>query len=330
MARYRGRSGRNKRWIYIISGLLIVALILVVVYKPLDEDAQQDQPESSAEESQEVQQPEIIEEVELPKIAIDLAEEPNLQATELIKTAMEFANSKPARIVEARDILNEVLPMSMSVRQRGYVKEQLSQLADNWLFSTNVIPGDNLCGSYKVKSGDLLMNIAKKYKVPYEILMEINNISRPQGLKAGETIKVINGPFHARVYLSTFTMDLYLQNTFVKSFSVGLGKEGRETPTGLWVVEPGGKLVKPTWTDPDTGKTYEAENPDYPLGSRWIRLKGLKGNAVGRTGIAFHGTKDPSLIGSAGSRGCIRLHNGDVVFVYNVMQPGHSRVEVVE
>jgi lipoprotein-anchoring transpeptidase ErfK/SrfK len=97
---------------------------------------------------------------------------------------------------------------------------------------------------------------------------------------------------------------------------------GRETPTGLWVVEPGGKLIRPTWTDPDTGKTYEAEDPDYPLGSRWIRLKGLEGDAVG--------TQDPSLIGTTGSRGCIRLHNGDVILIYNLLMPGFSQVEIVD
>ena len=123
-------------------------------------------------------------------------------------------------------------------------------------------------------------------------------------------------------------MDLYLQDTFVRSFVVGLGKPGRETPTGRWRVK--GKLLSPTWTDPDTGKTYEAEDPDYPLGSRWIGLEGLEGDAIGITGIAFHGTKDPNLIGTAGSKGCIRLHNGDAILMYNLLMPGLSQVKIVE
>ena len=161
-------------------------------------------------------------------------------------------------------------------------------------------------------------------------LARINKTPHPQSLQAGEVIKIINGPFHARVYRSTFTMDLFLQNTYVCSFRVGLGKPGRETPTGLWRVKAGGKLKTPTWTDPDTGKIYKAEDPDYPLGSRWIGLEGIKGGAVGRTGIAFHGTKDPNLIGTAGSRGCIRLDNGDVIRVYNLLVPTYSQVEIVE
>ena len=334
MARYTStyRRRRNRKRIYIILTLSVVALILVVVYKPLDKGTKQSDSAAPDNAGLDLDQPQVsIEpEPELPKMVPEIVGEPNSQATELITEAMELINSKPPRIIEARDMLNELLPMSMSSRQRAFVKERLTQLAEEWLFSKTVFPKDSLCSSYRVKPGNLLTSIGRQHKVPYEIIMEVNKISRPQALQASETIKVINGPFHARIYRSTFTMDLYLQNTFVRSFSVGLGREGRETPTGFWVVEPGGKLIKPTWTDPDTGKTYEAEDPDYPLGSRWIRLKGIKGEAVGRTGIAFHGTKDPNLIGSAGSRGCIRLHNGDVIFVYNVLEPGHSRVEVVD
>ena len=160
--------------------------------------------------------------------------------------------------------------------------------------------------------------------------MEVNKISRPELLKAGEMIKVIHGPFHVRVHRSTFTMDLYLQNTYVCSFRVGIGGEGRETPTGMWRVKPGGKLISPNWTDPDTYKTYKASDPDYPLGSRWIALEGLSGDAEGRRGFAIHGTKKPEEIGTAGSRGCIRLYNGDVIRVYNMLTPGLSQVEVVD
>jgi hypothetical protein len=269
--------------------------------------------------------PEIGPEPTLSEVIPDPLSQPNPEVDELIAEAMACINAEPARIIE-----NELLPTPRGAAQRPLVKEQLSQLADRWLFSRTIFPQDKLCGSLQVKQGSLLSTIGKQFKVPYEILMEINNIQRAEHLQAGEIIKVINGPFHARIYRSTFTMDLYLQNTFVRSFPVGLGKPDRETPTGLWVVEPGGKLIRPTWTDPDTGRRYEAEDPDYPLGSRWIRLKGLKGDAVGRTGIAFHGTKDPNLIGSVGSRGCIRLNNGDVILVYNLLVPGLSRVEVVE
>jgi hypothetical protein len=252
----------------------------------------------------------------------------NAKATAIIDQATQ--DFSEGRIIEARDKLNEVLGMPLTALQRTVVKERLATLADKWLFSRDNYPGDRLCGRYKVGPGGMLSDIAKSYKVPYEALLRINNIPRPEALQAGETIKVINGPFNAIVYRSSFIMDLYLQNTYVRSFKVGLGSPDRPTPTGLWQVKEGGKLIKPNWTDPDTGRLYAGSDPDYPLGSRWVGLEGMQGSAKGRTGFAIHGTKNPEEIGQASSRGCIRLHNGDAVLVYSLLVPVYSELRVVD
>jgi hypothetical protein len=255
---------------------------------------------------------------------------PDTEAGTLITEATALMNQSPGVIIEARDKFNKALQMSINNQQKTFVKEQLSELADKWLFSKTALPDDELCENYKVRSGDILDIIGKRHKVPYEILMEINNISRPESLKAGETIKIVKGPFHAKVSRSTFTMDIYLQNTYVKSFPVGLGKAGSETPVGLWRVEPGGKLIKPIWTNPLDGRTYYPDDEDYPLGSRWIALEGISGAAKERTGFAIHGTKEPEQIGKADSQGCIRMHNGSAVLVYNMLFPALSTVEVID
>ena len=339
MARHPlGARGGQRSLIYIISALLVIVVVVVLVYSLGPFGGSEQEPnvvlhDTGVPEANRMTlplpapKPVVKIEPNLPTIPIG---EPNDRAGELIKEAMALIGAKPSRVIDARDKLNEALAMPMSVQQRTFVKERMSELAEKWLFGRTVIPNDNLCSSYTVKTGDQLRAIGEQFKVPYEILMQINNIGRPEVLQAGGTIKVINGPFHVRIYRSLFTMDLYLQTTFVRSFSVGLGKPGRETPTGLWVVKPGGKLIRPPWTDPDTGRRYEPEDPDYPLGSRWIGLEGVSGAAKGRTGFALHGTKEPTQIGTAGSRGCIRLHNGDVILVYNLLMPGLSQVEVVD
>ncbi len=248
----------------------------------------------------------------------------------LIAEINRLINAKPAGIIEARDKLNEMLSTPLSRQQSAFVKKQFSSLAGKWLFNRTVLPGDTLCSNYKVAPGGRLGSIGRKFKVPYQILMRINNIRRPEALRAEETIKVINGPFHVRICRSTFTMDLYLQDTFVRSFPVGLGRTDRETPTGLWRVKPGGKLVSPMWTDPDTGRIYQGTDSDYPLGSRWIGLEGLKGAAVGRTGFAIHGTRNSGQVGQANSGGCIRMNDKDVMLVYDLLAPGLSQVVIVE
>ena len=250
------------------------------------------------------------------------------EAESLINQAIE--ERKAGRIIAARDLLNEALQMKLTPAVRQEVKVQMTKLSDQWLFNRNVLAGDMLTGLYKVMPGDVFSRIGLNHQVPHEILMDINGIRNDKSLQAGQTIKVINGPFHALVNLSTFTLDLYLQTTYVKSYKVGIGQGGRDTPTGTWRVKSGGKMIRPQWTDPDTGRLYRSDDPDYPLGSRWIALEGVEGDAKGRTGFALHGTKDPETIGTRSSRGCIRLYNGEIIELYNMLCEGKSLVKTVQ
>jgi LysM repeat protein len=267
--------------------------------------------------------------VQEPPVTLAPAAPPNAEVETILAEAKTLIESQPRKVIAARNKLNEAMSLPMNPDQLRTVKEQLAALSQEWLFGPAAFAGDPLCDNYLVKPGDSLQVIGRRHKIPYEILMQINNIRRPQSLQAGKTIKVINGPFHAKICRSTFTLDLYLQDTYVRSFKVGLGRPGYETPTGGWRVQDGGKLISPTWTDPDSGRTYKASDSDYPLGSRWIALDGVEGEAKGRTGFAIHGTKDPDQIGTAGSRGCIRMYNGDAVLVYNLLFPLYSKVEIV-
>ena len=235
----------------------------------------------------------------------------------------------PGNTVEDRKRLNDILCTSeLTDTQRTYLKIQLSQFSDKWLFNRNVAPGDELCEFYKVAPGDVLSSIARQYDIPYGIIMRLNNIKSPQSLRAGASIKVVKGPFHCMISRSAFTMDLYLQGTFVRNYPIGLGKPGMETPTGEWIVKSGGKMISPPWTDPDSGRTYSSDDPDYPLGTRWIGLEGISGPAEGRDGFAIHGSNDPDEIGKAVSRGCVRMHNEDVELIYDLLKPGKSKVMI--
>lgn len=360
---YRSRRGRTRSRIYyvIVAILLVAGFLLINSFRNNDQAeeesaqisdsaeavVQAESPDSAVAATAETTTPVEVSPVESqaektdealpeqanavpsPEPVVALPNAPDSsEVTALIAEAQQdiFEN----RIIEARDKLNDALGSTNSPRQRQTIKRLLSELADKWLFSRETYSDDPLCSRYQVRPGEVLSNIAKDHKVPYQILMQVNNIDRANALRAGKTIKVVNGPFHAIVHRSSFTLDLYLQNTFVGSFGVGLGKPGRETPTGLWRVEAGGKLVRPRWTDPDTGKTYLGEDPDYPLGARWIGIEGMEGPAKGRNGFALHGTNDPEQIGTMASRGCIRLHNEDVIMLYNVLAPAHSEVRVID
>lgn len=356
---FKTRKKHNIAYFTLAVVVIIVVVLFIVKFRgqqddtaapdlPDDETTQTQQPEQDQLQQPETVEPEIVQqpvepetvettttqqepvepEVEQITPEQDTNELINPEAKALIAEALQDVNA--GNIIAARDKLNQTLSMGLSPQIVTSVKMQIASLATKWLFSRDSLPGDTLTELYEVRSGNLLSTIGTEYQVPYEILQRINNISKPKSLQLGQKIKVINGPFHAIVYRSTFTMDLYLQNTYVKSYKVGLGQEAKETPTGKWCVKAGGKLVKPTWTDPDTGRTYIADDPDYPLGSRWIALEGLEGNAEGRIGFAIHGTKDPETIGTRSSKGCIRLLNGDAIELYNLVVSVSSKVNVVD
>lgn len=273
----------------------------------------------------ETSQPQVLRMAAEPQVA------PDARVAAIIAEGAALLRTRPQQVLAARDKLNEAMSLPMSPEQRREVKTELAKLSEQWLFGPAAFAGDDLCETYTVRPGDLLQTIGNRHKVPYEIIMRINNIRRPEALQAGKAIKVPNGPFHAKVHRSTFTLDLYLQDTYVRSFKVGLGREGYDTPTGLWRVQQNGKLVAPDWSDPDVpGRVLKASDPDYPLGSRWIGLDGVEGDARGETGFGIHGTKDPDEIGKAVSRGCIRMYNGEAILVYDCLFPLYSNVTVLD
>ena len=254
----------------------------------------------------------------------------NDQVSSILAQAAVLLKTEPQRMIEVRFQLNDALAKPMSRVQQLTVQDKLAELAQQWLFSPKIYEGDDLCEFYQVQPGDSLEVIGRKYKVPYEIIMRINGIPKPESLRAGVRIKVPKGPFNVKIYKSRFTLDLFLQKTYVKSYKVGLGEPGSETPTGLWVVRLGGKAVRPPWTDTETGRVFSGNEPDYPLGERWIPIRGVEGDAVGHSGFALHGTNEPETIGTLCSNGCIRLRNEDIIELYGLLYEEASQVLIVD
>lgn len=329
-------SNKNKVIIYyVVTALIIVAASAFLIYPLVKKKlaAKQIAPPPQIVQ-QPNQQPTQQNTTAAPASGTGVVSTPdvNFSTNPRVAAMLNDAQSciSQGKIITARNTLNDLLNMSLDTPTREIVKKQLTDLSSQWLFTKTIQLGDDLCTSYKVQSGELLAQIAARHKIPYKLIMSINNIPSERALRADQIIKVINGPFHVIVYKSAYVMDLYLQNVYIRSFKIGIGKEGHETPVGLWQVKVGGKMIKPTWTDPETGKTYHAEDPDYPLGSGWIALDGIDTRTRGIQGIAIHGTNDESTIGTKSSRGCMRLYNGELMEVYDMLEPGFSELRVVE
>jgi len=230
--------------------------------------------------------------------------------------------------ITGREKLSQAVAAGLGQEQEKAARQMLNQAADEWLFSSVILDNDQLCQRYRIAQGDTLASIGRKFNVPYQLLQKINKIASPANLRVGEVIKVVTGPVRIKVQRQKYQMSVYLQEILVRSYPVGLGKPGRGTPTGLWLVKL--KQMDPSWHDKENGKFYKPEDPENPLGERWIGLEGREGEAKGREGFGIHGTIKPEEIGQSASRGCIRLLNKNVEELYDLVVEDKTLVETVD
>jgi lipoprotein-anchoring transpeptidase ErfK/SrfK len=228
-------------------------------------------------------------------------------------------------LVAARAHLSEAVTLGLAERDLSEARAALARIGTATIFSGAIVADDPLVRSHVVSPGESLVKIASKYDVTADLLAAINNIANKDMIRAGQTLKVVQGPFHVRVDKKGYRLNVYLQDTFVRQYPVGLGADD-STPTGDWVV--GTKLINPTYYPPRGGRIIAADDPENPLGGHWIELIGVAGNAAGQERYGIHGTIAPESIGKSESLGCIRMHNQDVAEVFALLVPKKSNVQV--
>jgi hypothetical protein len=210
---------------------------------------------------------------------------------------------------EAHQLLSDFyFRYELTEHERATLEAPLEALADRVLKSRSDLRFGSL---YAVQRGDIPTRIAQPLKVPHEFLARLNGYGRY--LRAGQTIKLVQGPFDGLVELSSYELVVLLRGTFIRRYRIGIGKDG-STPVGLFRVTQ--KVVHPTWY-PSEGGIIPPDDPRNPLGTRWIGIGGSYG---------IHGTREPSSIGRAESQGCIRLLNPEVEELYDMLVEEHSRV----
>ncbi|MGI9219675.1 MAG: L,D-transpeptidase family protein [Woeseiaceae bacterium] len=115
------------------------------------------------------------------------------------------------------------------------------------------------------------------------------------------------------------------QNKVVKTYPIGIGRVGWETPLGSTTVTA--KAVDPVWYVPQSVRKEHAEmgdplpsvipaGPDNPLGSRVLKLD--------IPGYLIHGTNQPYGVGMRVSHGCVRLYPENIEYLYDLVEIGES------
>ncbi|MBX3386703.1 MAG: LysM peptidoglycan-binding domain-containing protein [Phycisphaeraceae bacterium] len=258
---------------------------------------------------------------------------------------------RAGQTVLARATLNRaLLDRTSTTAERAQIRRWMSELNQTLVFSPTVAPGDTLSEVYTVQSGDSLERISRRLGLTpdWRFIQRINSMSNPNRLSVGQKLKVIRGPFHAVVSKSAFRVDLYHGEVpsptsvgqsglpdgmepgwmYITSFPVGLGEKG-STPLGNFIVKQHSKLVNPAWVNPRTGEKFAADDPKNPIGERWVGIEGYDEASKAITGYGLHGTIEPESIGREMSMGCVRLADGPVEIVYEMLAMKISVVKIV-
>jgi lipoprotein-anchoring transpeptidase ErfK/SrfK len=236
--------------------------------------------------------------------------------------------------VAARKLLSQtLLNADISDTEAQYLRDELTAINEVLLFSPVADSKDPMTETYTIASGDSLSRIASRRELAthWKLIARINQIADPSKIRLGQNLKLVRGPFHAIVNKSDHRLDIYHGSPanpkdwlYIRSFDVGLGSNDG-TPVGEFVVSAN-KLENPGWVNPRNAREqYDAEDPDNPIGEYWIGITGV-GQYASLTSLGIHGTIDQSSIGGDESMGCVRLAQGDIDTVYELLAEHISRV----
>ena len=111
---------------------------------------------------------------------------------------------------------------------------------------------------------------------------------------------------------------LFQRGKLVRRYRVAVGQPKYPTPVGSFAVQL--MQVNPPWNVPNSewagklaGKFIPPGDPRNPIKARWIGFDGA---------VGFHGTASVDSLGTAASRGCVRMAVPDIVDLYERVQVG--------
>ncbi len=230
-------------------------------------------------------------------------------------------------LIAARKSFSDAWVAGLTGATADQVRGELVRIGNDTVFSARLLPGDGLVDRYVIRTGDSLAKIASQHAITADLIASINGIADKHRIREGQAIKVVRGPLHAVVHKRAYRLDVYVGDVLVRNFPVGLGMDD-STPTGEWRVK--NKLENPTYYPPRGGAIVSADDPQNPLGERWIGLEGISGEALSQERYGVHGTNEPESIGKSVSLGCVRMQNSDVEQLYTYLVEERSTVTIVE
>ncbi|GAA4429672.1 LysM peptidoglycan-binding domain-containing protein [Bremerella cremea] len=193
--------------------------------------------------------------------------------------------------------------LELNPSQKEKLNLLLSQLAGTVVYSTQ----HTLEEPYTVGSSETLESIAQQFQIPSILLQRINGIDNPNALTPGKKIKVMRGPFAAKVDLTHNELILEVDGCYAGRFPITI-ENGAIIPAGEHEVLR--KETNPQFYDDSTQRILTSDDPENPYGGFAVHLDG---------GVVLHG--------SGGAGGSISMSQRDAEDIYGILSVG-SKVTV--
>lgn len=195
-------------------------------------------------------------------------------------------------------------------------------------------PGYGRMETHVARREDTLLDLARDHGLGYTEIVAANPGVDPW--LPGEGTRVVLPKAHLLpkaprkgLLINLADQRLYrfgAEGELIDSSPIGIGSEGRETPTGTTRVRA--KRTDPTWYVPASIRRERPElpaavppGPDNPLGRHALYLDWPS--------YLIHGTNEPWGVGRRVSAGCIRLYPEEIARLYPEIEIGTS-VRIVD
>lgn len=209
------------------------------------------------------------------------------------------------------------------------------------VYASGAFPVDGLSttiigfnGTYTIKDKETLIELARDFGVGYNEISAANSGIDPWVPEKGTEIIIptrwlLPDIVDNGIVINIAEMRLYyffsaMGNRYVKTFPIGIGTEGADTPIGSYSITA--KVKDPVWRIPKSIRAEYPDMPDFvppgpdnPLGRYWLQLS---------DGYGIHGTNRPLGIGRKVSHGCIRMYPEDIEVLFRFVERG-EKVKIV-
>jgi len=236
--------------------------------------------------------------------------------TNLAQRSLAAARQPQAKPEQALRAMTRAYVATIDARSRRDLRQEAEALSERAIGAKD----STLFQEYRVKRGDALARVARRFKTDYRTIKRYSGMKR-DGLQIGQRLRVPKRHPEIVIFKGDFELLIVLEGCLIRAFDVATGKNGK-TPEGRFTI--GTKTVDPTWYSP-AGKVYKFGSPENILGTRWMAFK----NTDEHKGFGIHGTKFPESIGTEASMGCIRMRNAEVEVVYDYV-PSKTQVRIVK